>query len=262
MYNDEHVNMSIASKTVSRVVINSTRAYSMKTDDELKANQSTQSDFDSEELRNAYLSMIDSPTWKKQIEDSATCIASNLVKDFPKNDTNNDQFSIAYNNIIYEFNASVNKFVLIGLKHGCDIQLKNQKHVYVSRVHAIIMPFPQFGIYLVVDMGGLFGIGTQKRSTDKPCVSSRMNNRNILIFDWDEISVCCLGTEKIVINSKGCIICFERPRTKTFNCGHYVTCDVCTQTIDECPYCRIPIKNIRDGIMLKTFESSIDKSTL
>ncbi|XP_018574754.1 RING finger protein unkempt homolog isoform X3 [Anoplophora glabripennis] len=41
-----------------------------------------------------------------------------------------------------------------------------------------------------------------------------------------------------------CMVCEERNRTVTLNCNHFVLCDTCASTQDECPYCQTPINLI------------------
>lgn len=37
-----------------------------------------------------------------------------------------------------------------------------------------------------------------------------------------------------------CMVCEERNRTVTLNCNHFVLCNVCALTQNECPYCQTP----------------------
>lgn len=37
-----------------------------------------------------------------------------------------------------------------------------------------------------------------------------------------------------------CMVCEERNRTVTLNCNHFVLCDTCASTQNECPYCQTP----------------------
>ena len=242
---------SMASLAVSNAITNATRNYMSMTYEELEAKPVTQTAEESEALREAYLSMIETPTWKQQMEDAATLVAENLMKDFEQQPIVEERITVASDGMLYEFNADVNKFIMIGRKDGCDVKLNDHGYA-TSRMHAMIMPFPQFNIYLVVDMGGLFGFDTLRRNSGKPCVSSRPNSRNVLVFDWNEIAVLELGSKKVAINPKECVICFERPRTRTFNCGHHTTCDECTMYLMDCPICRMPIVNAKSGFMMQT----------
>lgn len=38
-----------------------------------------------------------------------------------------------------------------------------------------------------------------------------------------------------------CMVCEERNRTVTLNCNHFVLCNTCAITQNECPYCQTPI---------------------
>lgn len=43
-----------------------------------------------------------------------------------------------------------------------------------------------------------------------------------------------------------CMVCEERNRTVTLNCNHFVLCDTCSSTQNECPYCQTPINLINN----------------
>ena len=239
--------ISKESQTISRVVTKAANCYANQA---FADHFATQTEEESEELRIAYLAVIDTETWKKQIEDAAEQIAQNLIKDFQQHEIVNKTITVAYNGKLYEFNTDNSNFILIGIKHDCDVRL-----LHGSRVHAIIMPFPQLGIYLVIDMGGCVGFDTIKRSSKKPCVSSHPNQRNICIFDWEEISIFDFGHNKIAINPKECLICLENPRSKIFGCGHYVVCDTCMHGTKTCPICRKPVSHVENKYALQTMQT-------
>lgn len=205
---------------------------------------------ETEELRKAYLEIINSNDWKTQMENAAIMITQNLMQDLKETPITNIDFTIACDTKLYEFNSMNNKFIMIGRKPGCDIMFRETSGS--SRLHAMVMPLPQFGIYLVIDMGGLFGIITEKRSNSKWCTASVPKNRNIIVLDWNEIAILKLGIEKIAINPKECVVCFEKARTTTYDCGHYLTCDFCTLKINACPVCRKQITSIKKGYNLQT----------
>ena len=47
-------------------------------------------------------------------------------------------------------------------------------------------------------------------------------------------------THVLVISPPTCIICMERSRAITYDCGHFVACEQCTNELDKCPTCRAP----------------------
>ena len=42
---------------------------------------------------------------------------------------------------------------------------------------------------------------------------------------------------------KSCVICLESHRNVVFQCGHLITCSECSQSVQECPVCRIAIQS-------------------
>ena len=54
----------------------------------------------------------------------------------------------------------------------------------------------------------------------------------------------CEGTQP-----KDCIICWDRPRSARFSCGHAVYCVTCVEQNrpEECPVCRSEIESIEEG---------------
>jgi hypothetical protein len=240
---------SLASTVISSAVSSATKVHLTATDAQ-KATPLYSTMEETEELRRAYLEIIESDDWKQQMENAAIQITHDLTKDLQQKPFDNTKFTVAHHGLLYEFDSDVNKFIMIGRKHGCDIEFNEGPGS--SRLHALLMPLPQLGIYLVVDMGGLFGIITEKRSNSNVCTCSVPKLRNVIVLDWNEISVLKLGSERIAINPKECVICFERPRTMTFNCGHHTTCDYCTIQVHECPVCRQPITGAKKGYMFQT----------
>jgi hypothetical protein len=186
--------------------------------------------------------------WKRESALVAQLTAEKLGIAPTGGDDTTTTLTIAYNRVLHSWDQKEGP-IMIGRLAECHIHLPPNAHQSVSRMHAIVLAFPHLGMYVVVDMGGLFGFDTLKRSglnedgTPKPCVSSRPNDRNVLVFAWDEIAIIKLGlSETIAINPKECLICFERPRMVTFNnCGHHVTCGDCTTRINACPLCREPV---------------------
>ncbi len=249
---------SNASKLISNLISSSTKIYMSKADEELKVNP--QVSIQSDELREAYLQIIEKPDWKKQMEDSAVMISQDLMNDLLLREVKETRFTIAHSGNLYEFDSKVSKFITIGRMKDCDILFNGYGSGLTSRLHAMIMPLPQFGIYLVVDMGSYYGIDTLKRSSGKALISSHIKSRNILVFDWNEVAIFRMGSEKIGINPKECLICFEKPRDTTFNCGHHTVCAMCADRINRCPICREVIKKISYGLGMQTKGSNFSSN--
>lgn len=47
--------------------------------------------------------------------------------------------------------------------------------------------------------------------------------------------------EKTQVEELKCGVCMDNKRCIVFNCGHFCTCDTCSQRLDTCPVCRVKI---------------------
>jgi len=194
-----------------------------------------------EKLREAYDEIIKKRDRKKQFEDVATLLLRDLEDGdmLVKSEASTEPISLAADGRLYEFSDKY--CVLAGRLPECDVLLASAT---ASRVHFILFMFPQFDKYLVVDVGSVNGITTQQRSNSQlPLANSLPNARQILIFSWGEIAILGLGNQRIAINPKVCVICFERPREVTFEqCNHYVCCLKCARSLPNCPLCRTEVR--------------------
>lgn len=205
---------------------------------------------DAEALRAAYLEIIELADWDQKFATEASLIVENLKKDQPVYPIVNTTFCVATDNQLYEFDSTNNKYIMVGRKPGCQVLFT---HDGTSRMHAMIFPLPELNMILVVDMGSLTGIMTVKRSQqNKQCVNSLANNRNVLIFDWNEVAILKMGSVQVGINTKECIICMTNPRNVIFGCNHSVACADCSQKLTDCPICRAHIGNKVPGFALKS----------
>ncbi len=110
----------------------------------------------------------------------------------PVND--NWEITVKYGEVTQKFNKDKRVF-LIGRRQGCDIWLPQN----ASRLHAIVYLIPELKMTLVVDVGSLVGIVTDKRGSDKPCVSSLPESRKIIVLDWCEFASLKFCAHEIVM---------------------------------------------------------------
>jgi hypothetical protein len=47
--------------------------------------------------------------------------------------------------------------------------------------------------------------------------------------------------EKTQVEELKCGVCLDNKRCIAFNCGHFCTCNACSQELDTCPVCRVKI---------------------
>ncbi len=256
------------SRAISRMVT----TYSIPPDQMEEAERTSIRAMQTEQLRDHYLRTFDTADdpLVVLIGDSQEKIEETVLEPC-QNNNNHEKFQIQYKDQLYD--QPDNGPLRVGRYHGgadhnkeCDVKLIKE-HNGSSRLHAIVYFYPNHyvpnvtdpnkGVILVVDVGSMEGIRTISRPSGKPKVDSLPRNRNILIFEWNESAVLQLATEKIVLTPKTCIICLSEPRTKKFQCGHYLTCETCAlrlfqQHSPTCPICRAPIINIQDHTGLRT----------
>jgi hypothetical protein len=185
--------------------------------------------------------------WKMQFLESANLLSIE-IKNSMEIKESDFQVRFGCNTEIYELTKNV---ILVGRYDGCDISLASLNERSVSRLHAIIFIFREYGKVLLVDVGSLTGIEMCARSTDTPLVSSLPENRNVIVLALDEFASFQMGSVHFVVNPKDCLCCFSKMRSVRFVCGeingikngceHYVLCDDCVLKISKCPLCREPI---------------------
>jgi hypothetical protein len=192
-----------------------------------------------EALREAYLNIIQADDWRRQFEDVATDIAASAVGVAAAMGAGEQEaFTVAFENRLFEFDAARYNTVLIGRMSDCDVPLPKAA-VDTSRVHAVVFLFPASRQVMVVDVGSASGIRTTKRSSGASVLSSKPRERSILVFEWGEVAVLLLGSLQVCLNPKLCVICLEHPRALTFAaCSHFVCCGACAAKVAFCPLCR------------------------
>lgn len=237
------------SAVISRIVTNASTNYIAQSKDSTKVIVGSQTREETEELRSAYEKIIVMDNWDQQFADAAKLIIENLRKNKELIPVKNTTFSIAQSNQYFTFDKN---YILIGRKPGCHVAFPEDSYNGTSRMHAMIFPLPELNMLIVVDMGSLSGILTQKRSSDKQLVHSFAKSRNVLIFDWNEVVILKMGSIEVGINTKECVVCMTNPRSVTFGCGHNSTCDSCSQKLETCPICRAQINNKKAGFALRT----------
>lgn len=116
----------------------------------------------------------------------------------------------------------------------------------ISRIHCILIPSFKLQRIYVVDTGSLNGTATDiVKDNDGNMETRRIHNANSFQSIYFDISssfrIRCLNGDHrscVVINPKKCIICVDKSRTKSYDCGHFVACEGCFSKIDVCPICR------------------------
>lgn len=240
--------LSMSVQTLSSII-------SSMTTTSMLTNNTTQSRETTEAIRGAYEKIIILDNWKDKFEKIADGIINNIIKDMAKTHATTEfvkfdtVITIACSAQLYDFDLG-KKCITIGTNKNCDIELLG--NLGCSRLHTMLFPLPQLGIFVLIDLGSATGIKTRKRSSQKQLINSLPNQRNVLIFDWNEIVVLDLGNQIIAINPKTCVICFEKPRNKQFGCGHYSTCNVCSAIINFCPICLKPKKEMQETYAIQT----------
>lgn len=160
-----------------------------------------------------------------------------------------EKVSFATKGQYFEYNNE--DVILVGRYNGCSIMLPTND-LSTSRLHAMIFIFPRKGEIIVADVGSYSGIKTISRSSNKKLESSVPSKRQFLVFDMDEHVILQLGNVKFAINPKTCVICLDRHREHTFDCGHHVTCSICSNVIRTCPICRAPIVGRKNELKIYT----------
>lgn len=238
------------------------------------SNKKIISNKDSDNLRKNYLSFckeceqqnpnlikstcnsVNNDELKKYFKEQINIMGEAVVKYYKKsnihinnhNDNNKyeNELKIGYNDQIHDFsNISV---ISIGRYTACDVVLKEDN---TSRIHCLI--FCIGDQLAVVDVGSAAGIVTIMRSSNEFCDKSLPGNRKILTFNINESVTLSLDNVKITINPRECIICMNKQRKITFNCGHYLTCYECSLKLTKCPTCNRYISHRKESIKMMTY---------
>ncbi|QKF94289.1 forkhead associated (FHA) domain-containing protein with RING domain C3CH4 type [Fadolivirus algeromassiliense] len=214
---------------------------------------------DAEEIREAYCQIFslqetvhkNNPLWfLDEFKNAGEIMLQELANEINIKEAPSTEITVAFDGQLHIFKNT--RVATFGRYDGCDIRFPSHNTTASSRLHCLLFLLSEINKYIVVDMGSLRGINTEKRSSEKPCVHSMPKARNVLIFDWDEIAILRMGDMKIAINPKECVVCFDHPRQCIFNCGHHATCNNCAGMISNCPICRAPINKIDSAMALKT----------
>jgi hypothetical protein len=195
-----------------------------------------------EKLRKDYLFVLENNIsnpegWKRYFSLSGEQFLENIESKYQDVDNVKTKLTIANGNSQYEFDND-KKVIFVGRMGGCDVGFKNMYTSDTSRVNAVIFPCPKKGKIFVVDVGSHFGIKTELRESKEPKLNSIREDRNILVFDWNEKVVLRMGTEQVGLFIRDCVCCMERPRGITFRCGHNCCCVQCADELNNCPLCR------------------------
>lgn len=201
------------------------------------------------DIRNVYVKIFDEQLnvhhsnpnwWKEQFNTIANIMTEKYHNVTCSADDNFKKLVVSYNNNLIEFGTD-KKMILVGRINGCDVELDKYDPT-ISRLHAIILVMSGIKKILVLDVGSFNGIITTLRSSKEPLEVSSHNLRKILEFNINETFSLEMGNANITISPKECIICFSKPRSCVYACGHYACCLECSNKIHECPVCRTPKK--------------------
>lgn len=213
-----------------------------------------------DELRNTYLEMIEKNTWQTDMVQAAI----NMVpEDERLTESDSVETTVQYNGDSKTFNG--NGVIIIGRMDGCQQQgFKMSESTCksgTSRVHCIIVPSKT--CTYIVDLGSFRGIKTVRRGSNKECENSLPTERKLLMIDPKEFCVLNLAGEVVALfPTKECIICMDKYRSYKFPCGHFSTCDDCTNNLNPkiCPICRQPFNlfNLRRDMYTKTMPFGLE----
>ena len=215
-----------------------------------------------DEMRSNYLEIFDKCENDRNIttnwKDEFKMIAENIKKVNIQNLEEIDEPPQNYSITIYQngktYTFEDKDMIICGKKTGCDICMKGYG---TSRLHFILIPLPRYGVVMVCDMGSFYGIQTKERSSGQTLINSYPNQRNVLLFDWNESFILFCGGSEITIKPKECIVCFEKSREIVLKCGHNLMCRSCFKKMSKngkiiCPICRQKSKHGKFSQFLKT----------
>jgi hypothetical protein len=186
---------------------------------------------DSLDTRSIYLAIIESITANSKFH--------KMARDVVKQLEISDQKANCTPSVLYDKEICYKLLLPVAIGRSrqiCDI-IPLGATVHMSRLHVIILPV--YDQLYIVDMGSLSGITvTYIDCNDDPVKMSTGPDCKFIVVKSTGPVMLDFGNVRLAINPKLCIICFERPRTTKFSCGHYVSCSQCTAQLNRCPVCR------------------------
>lgn len=216
--------------------------------------QMTQNEQDS--CRQFYLSVISEIYSKNQTKsgwiearrqfDQVLEAAENTLKEqSEETDIKKEEIVLNVDGNLFSFQSDELKNKSIGRIPFTDMPFKNNVLNTVSRLHAIVHAFPSLGLIAIIDLGSAYGITMVERSNQEaPLTKSLPNDRRPLVIGINECAVFKMGSARVTINPKKCIICEDNYRNFVGACGHFICCQECAdrwqqQGIGErkCPAC-------------------------
>lgn len=211
----------------------------------VSAGEASVSTEDADELRKAYLAIIERETWRKEFKDVARQLAQ-AASQIHQDDSPGEESEVSHPSATMTFcleqqvvEIKNRLVILVGRQPRCDLRTQSSQ---TSRVHAIVFLLPATRSFLVVDVGGRTGIYTKARSSSTlPRVHSLPHQRNVLVFEEGETAVLKIANVDLTINPKDCVICLDRKRQVVFSCRHFVACHICSEHLTRCPICRAAI---------------------
>jgi len=219
-----------------------------------KTNVTTITQHETQDIRNAYLQMIEDPNWKALLIETGKQIKNGVETSTESTQMDVTLYYCMTGHVDGTTNTLQSEIITVGKKTGVDVCLPDDAPG-VSRLHMII--FQLSDKIIVVDPGSLFGVQTILRSSDKPLEHSVPTQRKVLIFDKDETVTFRIGDYELTISPKMCIICYENPRTIRLTCGHLVCCETCHEVIKQQHICPICKKYINDGHIVQPVKTYV-----
>lgn len=270
--------------TIARLISNSSKYYIAKSNNDnqkgslgsssvssiVSSSVSSIVNNDSEKLREIYCKIFDDQDklyknnqswWIDQFQEASQIYLDDFKKQADSKEINNDwNLTISCNGQFHDYSSNSNKrLILFGRKHGCDILIQHTNQ-FISRLHAMIFIIPEINKIVIVDPGSISGIVTLLRSSDNQLINSLPKSRAVLVFDITEMFVIKLGNIQLGFNLKDCIICMDKPRECTFQCGHHIVCNDCRVKLNKCPLCKkILLHDIKEFRLMTNVRNNLDK---
>jgi hypothetical protein len=205
-----------------------------------------------EELRQKYLSVVDTPTlfrrWVEELTSSLQRLSGRQRSgSFPTNVTTCG--STQFHGNLASVALSQKTIISIGRTALCDIRVVGKA---MSRLHTLVVRVQSRtnrSMFAIVDFWSLHGTVVGDKS-------STSGDRSIIYVPAIEPFILDMGSEKIQFKTKECIVCMDNPRDLVFNaCRHFVVCGTCALRLTHCPLCSVWIRGQHNpGDEMSTYE--------
>ncbi len=147
----------------------------------------------------------------------------------------------------YTYDLAADQTLLVGRQASCDIQFPDVSNV--SRLACIVYVMKRLKKILVVDLGGLFGIEQVHREHPVTAVDqvgatplNDVSQQRCFTYEIDELVILSLGSRRLVFNNKTCQICMEKPRQIVYRECKHYVC--CRECAMRCARCPNCMQNV------------------